>query len=405
MLYLDTARLGQTSPSALETQVDFFRLTAEQPSSLYTDRFLAEGIEAAPDSWIERFPGLGRWRGVAELKKKVLLAADAPSGHEVAIASRSTLLMRTAASAMYRLCRNVLVTDLNWPAYQTEVAHTAARTHQRYTVFSCRNRLSRHQMSSERLISEITKLYNKQCCDGVFLPLVDNLGVKVPVKQIVAAISEKASPRFVLIDGAQALGHLPKIDVHDLCDIFIAGGHKWLRSGHPLGIAIYGRARSRDYLSRCFNAGDRANQIDDSLCRFVSALSERFVRNQYAETVNVSPLLSFRAALEDFPCSSQERRQQWQHQAENHTHVHRVACSCGWKLQTVSEDFQCGILTIRPGKFRLKSERGGSFRRRLAKQSVAASCYGDGTIRLSMPKRILGNQELHAIEIALSQCE
>lgn len=80
MLYLDTARLGQTSPSALETLLDFFRLTAEQPSSLYTDRFLAEGIEAAPDSWIDRFPGLKRWRGIAELKKKVLSAADARVG-------------------------------------------------------------------------------------------------------------------------------------------------------------------------------------------------------------------------------------------------------------------------------------------------------------------------------------
>ncbi len=404
MLYLDTARLGQTSPSALETQVDFFRLTAEQPSSLYADRFLAEGIQAAPDSWIERFPGLGRWRGIAELKKKVLVAADAPSEHEVAIASRSTLLMRTAASAMYRLCRNVLVTDLNWPAYQAEVANTAARTHQRYTVFSCRNELRRHRMSSERIVSEIAEHYKQQSCDGIFLPLVDNLGIKLPVKQIVAAISEIASPRFVLIDGAQALGHLPKIDVHDHCDIFIAGGHKWLRSGHPIGIAIYGRTRSRDHLSRCFNAVDRTNRIDDSLCRFVSALSERSISNQYSETVNVSPLLSFRAALEDFPSSSEVRHQHWRDQAVNQSRVRAVACRNGWMPQSGGKDFHSGILTIHPRKRPRERSRGDSLRRQLDEHAIAASCYGGGILRMSMPKRILEMGELQKIQFALNQC-
>lgn len=45
-------------------------------------------------------------------------------------------------------------------------------------------------MSGERLVIEITELYKEQGCDGIFLPLVDNLGVKLPVKQIVAAISK-----------------------------------------------------------------------------------------------------------------------------------------------------------------------------------------------------------------------
>ena len=61
----------------------------------------------------------------------------------------------------------------------SEIGEERWRTHQRYTVFSRRNKLSRHQMSSKRLVSEITELYNKQCCDGIFLPLVDNLGVKL----------------------------------------------------------------------------------------------------------------------------------------------------------------------------------------------------------------------------------
>lgn len=57
VLYLDTARLGQTSPSTLKAQIDFSRLTAEQPSSLYTDRFLAGGIEAAPSLGARDSPG------------------------------------------------------------------------------------------------------------------------------------------------------------------------------------------------------------------------------------------------------------------------------------------------------------------------------------------------------------
>ena len=48
-LYLDTARLGQMSPTALQTHCDFVRLMAEDPSSLYTEEFLCGGSAAVPD--------------------------------------------------------------------------------------------------------------------------------------------------------------------------------------------------------------------------------------------------------------------------------------------------------------------------------------------------------------------
>jgi selenocysteine lyase/cysteine desulfurase len=397
MLYLDTARLGQTTSSAVQAQIDFTRLTAEQPSSLYTDRFLAEGIAAAPNFWAERFPGLSHWRGVEELKYAILTAAGAPGSHSVAVASRSTLLMRTAARSMYRRCRNVLVTDLSWPAYQSEIADAAARTNRRFTVFACRDRICREHISADRLATEFAEYYRKHSCDGIFLPLVDNLGTRLPIRRLLSEFNGSTKPRFVLVDGAQAIGHLPIIDVHEICDVFIAGAHKWVRAGQPLGFAIYGRRRSREWLSRCFGGTGHQRPVDDSLSCFVASLTTHTPLDQFSETVNVSPLLSCRAALTDLPQSSTQRQVQWKCRNENRDRVSQLASELGWCPLTRSDEYGSGIVTIHNGWIR----NARRLRERLTIRGIAVSCYEGGIMRLSMPEFPLSESQFGSIGSAL----
>ena len=81
-LYLDTARLGQMSPTALKTHCDFVRLMAEDPSSLYTEEFLLAGTAATPDI-PARFPDLSRWSGIEGFKQQLRTAFAFNTGPEI----------------------------------------------------------------------------------------------------------------------------------------------------------------------------------------------------------------------------------------------------------------------------------------------------------------------------------
>jgi hypothetical protein len=79
LVYWDWARLGPMSPAAQRAQLDFVRLVAEEPSSLYFEQFLRDGFHAWPDSYQRRFPGLDTWPGVSGLKYRLLDLVQAPS--------------------------------------------------------------------------------------------------------------------------------------------------------------------------------------------------------------------------------------------------------------------------------------------------------------------------------------
>ena len=397
VLYLDTARLGQTSPSALQAQIDFSRLTAEQPSSLYTDRFLQSGIKDAPSCWQERFPGLSNWHGVTELLQAIKAVAGAPDDHEVAVASRSTALMRSAVYSMYRLCRNVLTTDFAWPAYRAELCDAARRSNNRITYVECREDAFAENISLVGLADRIASAYDRNKCDGLFLPLIDNLGFKLPIGEIITRISSIRKPRFILIDGAQTLGHVPSVDCHDLCDVFLAGSHKWIRAGIPLGIATFGQPRSRDVLRAVFKS-------DDPLSCFVSSLSTGQLQ-RYSETVNVVPLLACRAASADIPVDVRVRQQRWTVQLHNRDKVATLAELAGWQPLLNEPEAQTGILVLRPSESVAKCTNGECLRATLADCGVAASTYSDASIRLSMPQVPLDSAEMNQIGVALTSAQ
>jgi len=95
--YLDTARLGQMTPAAKDAQLDFVRLSAEEPSSLYFEQFLRDGFSAWPAFYQERFPGLRTWTGVSGLKQSIRRLTHAPDDWQVLFANRSLSLIHLGA--------------------------------------------------------------------------------------------------------------------------------------------------------------------------------------------------------------------------------------------------------------------------------------------------------------------
>ena len=128
--------------------------------------------------------------------------------------------------------------------------------------------------------------YRRQGCDGLFLSAVSYEGVRFPVGALVELLSLGRAPRFVAVDGAQALGHAP-LDLHS-CDLYLAGSHKWLRAGLPLGMAFGPRPNSRGLLRMLCEEMIAGMELDDPLL-FLTRQIERDALEPFGETVNLAP--------------------------------------------------------------------------------------------------------------------
>jgi hypothetical protein len=297
-LYLDTARLGLMSPRACRASVDFARFASEQGCSLYFSKFLAGGSSAWPESLNQQYPGLESWRGISTLTQRLREIAGAAPESEVVLAARSAELMRLATRLLIGPCRNVLLTDLSWPTYEKIFETQRRGSASRRTRLALRHRILRDRISATELVDRIAEEFVQHGCDGLFLPLVDNLGVQLPIRDIVERLRRLAELRFVVVDGAQSIGHVPLGLADGYCDLFLAGCHKWLRAFSPLGLAFFGNPGSesyiRDSLSRWLDAGE----IDDPMLSFSRELLEG-KSMPFGETVQVAPLLTANGAALD----------------------------------------------------------------------------------------------------------
>ena len=198
LLYLDTARLGQTLPAARDAQIDFVRLTAEEPSTLYFEEFLKHGYDAWPDSYQDRFPDLKPWTGVRGLKKSLRQLTGAPDDWNVLLASRSLSLVQLAARSMFQVCRNVLTTDLSWPTYQGAVLKQALASGGHVTTVPLRDAIFHKGWTAGDVTSFLARAYADNHCDGLFLPAVDHLGIRVPIRAIVERIRQSRDRKSVV---------------------------------------------------------------------------------------------------------------------------------------------------------------------------------------------------------------
>mgnify|MGYP002622571539 CR=1 FL=1 len=296
LLYLDTARLGQMSPAAREAQLDFVRLSAEEPSSLYFEEFLRNGFTCWPSCYQDRFLGLHTWQGVSGLKRGLLQLAGAPADWQVLLANRSLSLVNLAVRSQFRVCRNVLTTDLSWPTYQQVLDHRAAVTGNRVTTTAIREQILRHGWTADDVVERLAEVFVVNHCDGLFLPAVDHLGIRLPIREIVRRIEQVAELRFVFIDAAQAFCQVPISDCFECADFVVAGAHKWLHAYLPMGIGFLGRRRSRGLIERRLQRLRRNARTNDPLLDFTEQLETDDLDNHF-ETANLASLFAAAGAV------------------------------------------------------------------------------------------------------------
>lgn len=397
VLYLDTARLGRMSVGARRAVHAFTDLVGEEGGSLYSDRFLRHGLAACPPSFGERYPGLAGWGGVGELKAALRSLAGIPPGLPVLLAHRSAELMRLAARLLFHPCRNVLVTDLGWPGYHDILADVARRTGRRVTVVALRDRALAGTADAAAAVEEVRQAYAGMECDGLFLPAVSNLGVRLPVRAMVRAAEAVGEVRFVVVDGAQDFCHAGADIAGETCDLYLAGCHKWLEAYHPLGLAFYGRRPSAGVIETTLAHMIAAGEIGDPLLRFVPHM-ETGRADPPLETVAVLPLLACGGAVHER--AEPDIKARLGSRLRNLAVAGEILRATGWSPLLPDPALRSGILLLRAEREAVRGQPAEGLRSAFHAAGVTLTAYPAGHVRLSMPDRPWREDELERLVAA-----
>jgi hypothetical protein len=389
------------TPRAQQAHLDFARLAGEEGSSLFVESFLRAGVGEWPADAQSRYPGLTCWHGVGSLKESLRRLADSPTDLPVVLANRSAQLMKLAAGLLCRPCENVLMTDIGWPPYHDMLAAEAIRTGRRVTTAPLREMVLQGQAGEEDVLDAIRTHYLREGCDGLFLTAVSHLGVRLPVERLVRSLEAAREPRFVVIDGAQEFCHVSADLRNDYCDIYLAGCHKWLQAYHPMGLAFYGRRRSRLVIETVLPRSVASGELDDPLLRFSEQL-ESGALDSRTETVSLACLFSCQGAVADalegssFPSQCLPRRLSGVATAAN------VAAASGWRPLLPPPAFRTGILLLQAERERRRDTSAEELRRAFSERGVALTAYDGGIVRLSMPREGWRPGEIEQLQSVLA---
>lgn len=383
--YLDTARLGRMTPAARDAQLDFVRLSTEEPSSLYFEQFLRDGFSAWPASYQNLFPGLRSWTGVAGLKQSLRQLMQAPRDWQVLLANRSLTLIDLAANSLFRTCRNVLTTDLSWPTYQQAIEYQAAHTHNRITSISLRDGILRERWSAGDIVTSITHAYARHRCDGLFLPAVDHLGVRLPIAEIVEWIRRSHELRFCLVDAAQAFCHVPLGDCLVHADFVVAGGHKWMGAGLPIGIGLFGQSRSRETIEHRLSELGRRQALADPLLQFSEQLATGIL-NGHSETANLTSLFACAGAAADRLMVPPFQANGEPLSVDELLSTLRTP-SPDWHPLLPVEELRTRILLLESSNPAIRRQSNDAIRRTWLDAGSVITAYRDALVRVSLPRQ------------------
>lgn len=384
-LYLDTARLGRMVPSAQLAVSDFARFTGEVGLTLYGQDFLIGGYSAIPHALAERYPHLRNWAGIAGFKRTLLSLVDAPAGHGTLLAGRSLSLVRMAAKHMAHRCRRVLIADLCWPPYAEAVRQRLADAGRDSILFPARRSILHQRESAADLLARLFTTFERERCDGAFFPAVSHDGISLPADTIAADLQQRLGSHFVLVDAAQAVAQMPDELGTRSADLVIAGSHKWIGAGLPLGFAI----GPQEVIRQCLRL-----LTDDPLAS-LTIDQVNGTRPPATETVNVWPLLSCNAAISDLVADCQplpgspERRGLIRNQLKN------AFSGSDWSPVDAPSEFHSAIQLVRHPTVRRNQDE--FWRRYFHLRGIALTSYGS-LVRLSLRQPIAPHDRERLVE-------
>ena len=400
MLYLDAARMGRMAPTAQLAMQDFVRVAGEEGCTLYFERFFKDGFSALPADLQARLPGLNLWGGVAELKAVLAAFVGLSRVCRPYLAGRSTNLMKLAARFLFRGGKRILTTDLTWPSYAKILKHERTRANGRIDRLPVRAAIFGREISGPELVDMVVNRFVATNCAGVFLPAMSHDGIRLPIAELIHAFRKCDQSAFIVVDGSQALGHVPVDLSKTPCDFYLGGCHKWLGSPLPLGIAFCPNPATRPQIDHEFSGLIAHGRLDDPLLAFLQSI-EAGKHRRFTETVNLSPLFACRGALEDHAGNGAVATLFARRQA-NANLVRRIAPMTGWTALVPDEEFRSACVLLRTISSPVRVRCPSSLRERFHERGIALTCYDGGIVRLAMPSVPLSANEVGRLIQALA---
>jgi selenocysteine lyase/cysteine desulfurase len=304
-----------------------------------------------------------------------------------------------ASSCMLCVCKNILATDLSWPTYQRAVETKASASGNRVTTVQIRDEILDAKWTVEDVASYLAHAYAQHQCDGLFLPAVDHLGIRMPIRRIVERIRQQGELRFCLVDAAQAFCHVPLGNLMEFADFIVAGSHKWMGAYLPAGIGLFGQATSREMIQRRLSFLCETRAIDDPLLHFTEQLDGGTL-DGHSETANLAGLFAEQGAAADALAHGSES--DLLQVAATREQLARLAEAFGWHPVEPREDFRSAILLLDSPQAAAQSDP-DELRRVMLEANVVVSSYQGGRLRVSLPKTIT-EEHWSMLRNALASC-
>lgn len=292
-LYLDTARFGSILPECAEMLREFATLLEYEGQFPLFDEFLHHGSASWSDKLTSRFPTLARWLGLPALRQRILTLCGVQTPATVLFASASRHLARVAFQMLSHRCERVLCCDADWPDFQEMLRKQLVQSGGclRHVQLTDRFRPEEDHRNRELRLAAAWKEHR---CDGALITAVSANGYLTRVDRLIDEISKTAGPRYLVVDGAQQAGHVPIELGPGFHGVYLAGTHKWLRSGVPLSFGVFVHGNETSDTNMPIRKAIRLSLVDDSLLLQTANVD----LEQPRQTMRLEPLLAASLAIE-----------------------------------------------------------------------------------------------------------
>ena len=390
-LYLDTATMGRMSPSACAATNDLNRLASSAGCSPKIGRLVTEGFGSLSCRDQELFQSLACWRGMASFQSKLKKLVSLEQCLPVYLFSDPSFRLRLALECLLKNCKRILITDLLWTKYEERIREAE---NEGVKIVTCclRPSLEGTAGGADLIRKQIVSMFQQNRCDGMLISHVTHMGCVMPVSEIVSQVREFKDGAFVVIDGAQALGHVP-VDVRQLdCDLYLTCTQKWLGSYIPLRVVYGCRLETVDLVRSTIQQMVRHEQ-GDALNEFCS-LAAKGCYKRFGEAISLASLFAACGAIYDYDNQFESSEQKLLILGDNGKKVRSVLQEKYAPMYRFGDEMKCGILSVKGGKnTKLLMER-------LVTNGISAKNFAEN-IRLSMPSQPISHDQIRLIEDAM----
>ena len=163
-----------------------------------------------------------------------------------------------------------------------------------------------------------------------------------------------------------------------------------------MGLAFFGKRRSKGYITDSLNRWLKSGELEDPLLGFVDEI-EFGKSKAYGETVQIAPLFNANAAAAD------AIENPLFHSLKSRCGIDQAASRHGWLRVSPRPDMTSQILLFESEDDRTRKMQAEQVQHQFLQNGVAVSAYGNGLVRISTPPVAMTEQDSQRLSQAFAR--